>query len=92
MSDLELGTDSGNWSQGSPVYNRCTQSYDSGGVVWKGDKPPTLVDFKQAADIFNRPVTEIKFDVPTFYGFPSFYTRMREGNDPCYANETVWLD
>ena len=91
MSDLTIGTDSGGWSQGSPVYNKCTKTYVSGGVVWMGDEPPTKADFEQAAEIFQKPVTDIKFDVPTFFGYPSFYTRMREGDDPCYANETVVL-
>ena len=79
------------WSQGSPVYNKCTKTYDSGGVVWMGEVPPTREDFQAAQEIFRKPVTEIQFDVPTFFCYPSFYTRKREGDDPCYANETVYL-
>lgn len=90
MSDLEKTQT--NWSSPSPVYNKCTGSYDSsGGIVWKGDEPPTLEDFQQAEQIFNTPWQEINYDVPTFFGLPSYYTRKREGDDPCYANETVVL-
>ena len=89
--DLVTGTDSGGWSQGSPVYNKCTRQYVSGGVVWMGSEAPTLADFREAEDIFGLPWQDIKFDVPTFFGEPDFYTRMRASDDPCYSNQTVVL-
>ena len=88
MSDLTTGPSLSDWSYPNKVWNRCKQKYVSGGMVWRGSEPPTKADIDLAIDTFGEGVD---FDVPTFFGYPSFYTRKREGNDPCYSNDPVVL-
>lgn len=37
----------GKWGRPSPVYNRETRKYETGGMIWYGDNPPTSKDYRE---------------------------------------------
>jgi len=68
------------WSEPSPVFNRCTMKYETGGLVWVGPDACTREDIAAAEASWG---AGVEIDYPTCFGLPSYRDR-KKATDSCY--------